>query len=104
MKLAIRALSSRDQVVAALLGGGTLLASLLIAAGVLLGGLEAHLAMGGEGLVRAGIALFILLPIARVALLLALFLRERDGIYAAISALVLLIIGAGVAIGLAGTP
>ena len=55
---------------------------------------------GGYRLVQAGVALFILLPVARVALMLALFLRERDYAYTAISALVLLIIAAGVLSGL----
>jgi uncharacterized membrane protein len=47
------------------------------------------------------VALFILLPVARVALMLATFLHERDYAYTAISALVLVIIATGIAIGLA---
>ena len=41
---------------------------------------------------KAGVALFILLPVARVALMIAIFLRERDYAYTAISTLVLVII------------
>lgn len=44
---------------------------------------------------KAGVALLVLLPITRVALMLVIFLSERDFAYAAISALVLGIIGAG---------
>jgi uncharacterized membrane protein len=42
----------------------------------------------------------VLLPVARVALMLAIFLRDRDYAYMVISALVLAIIGAGILIGL----
>jgi uncharacterized membrane protein len=84
-----------NEIVAALLRYGTWCASVLIACGMIL---EArHLAAGP--LVRAGVALFILLPVARLALMLAIFLRERDYVYALISALVLSIIAAGVAVG-----
>jgi uncharacterized membrane protein len=62
--------------------------------------LPAHGGLRDLGLVKVGVALFILLPVARVALMLAIFLRERDYAYTAISALVLLIIAAGVVSGL----
>ncbi|MDM4501851.1 DUF1634 domain-containing protein [Klebsiella oxytoca] len=42
--------------------------------------------------------MFILLPVARVALMLTIFLRERDYAYVVIAALVLAIIAAGVTI------
>ncbi|HEY9271331.1 DUF1634 domain-containing protein [Achromobacter sp.] len=91
----------RDRVIAGLLWYGTWLASALIAAGMALDFLpQAQAGLCGLELVRAGVALFILLPIARVALMLAIFLRERDYAYTAISALVLLIIAAGVVSGL----
>ncbi len=51
-------------------------------------------------MVKAGVALFILLPVTRVALMLVIFLRERDSAYTAISALVLAIIGAAFLAGL----
>ncbi|MGS1009518.1 DUF1634 domain-containing protein [Achromobacter anxifer] len=91
----------RDRVIAGLLWYGTWLASALIAAGMALDFLPQALAgLRGQELVKAGVALFILLPVARVALMLAIFLRERDYAYTAISALVLLIIAAGVVSGL----
>lgn len=81
----------REQTIAALLWYGTWLASAVIGMGMVLGIYD---------VVKAGVALFICLPIARVALLLVIFLRERDYAYVAISALVLTIIGAGVVAGL----
>ena len=81
----------REQVIAGLLWYGTWLASAVIAFGMVLGSYD---------IVKAGVALFICLPIARVALMLVIFLRERDYTYVAISALVLAIIGAGVVAGL----
>ncbi|MEX6157994.1 DUF1634 domain-containing protein [Providencia manganoxydans] len=42
--------------------------------------------------------MFILLPIIRVAVMLVIFLSERDYVYVFIAALVLVIIGAGIAI------
>jgi uncharacterized membrane protein len=95
----------RDRIIAALLWYGTWIASALIAAGMAF-----EFARPGEaglpgpgfglGLVKAGVALFILLPVARVGVMLAIFLRERDYAYAVISALVLLIIAAGIVSGL----
>ena len=57
---------------------------------------------GHDGLTiaKAGIALFILLPVARVALMIVIFARARDRIYTMISALVLAIIVAGFVVGL----
>lgn len=81
----------REQMIAGLLWYGTWLATAVIAAGM---------ALGRYDIVKAGVALFICLPIARVALMLVIFLRERDLAYVAISALVLAIIGAGVVAGL----
>ena len=50
-------------------------------------------------MVTAGIALFILLPVLRVALMLGVFLRRRDYRFSAIAALVLTIIFLGFALG-----
>ena len=91
----------REQAIAALLWHGTWLASALIAVGILLAGIgslqsQPALKLGGYNVVKAGVAVFILLPIARVALMLAIFLRERDYVYTAVAALVLAIIAAGV--------
>lgn len=93
----------RDQIIAGLLWYGTWSATALIAIGVFLSIFEPFqsalvLPMSGYNAVKAGIAVFILLPVARVALMLAIFLRERDYVYVAIAALVLAIIAAGVVI------
>jgi hypothetical protein len=93
----------RDQVIAGLLWYGTWFASALIAAGLFLqavGPLPASLALPftGYGVMKAGIAVFIFLPVARVALMLTIFLRERDYVYTVIAALVLAIIAAGIVV------
>jgi uncharacterized membrane protein len=82
-----------------LLHYGTLTASGLIAVGLVpsvAGSLVAAspVALGPAGMcaATAGIALFILLPVMRVALMLILFLQARDYRYSATAALVLLII------------
>jgi uncharacterized membrane protein len=72
-----------------LLHYGTLLASAVIAAGLILAP-----ASGATGvrIATAGIVLFILLPVVRVGAMLIFFLRARDYRFGAIAALVLLII------------
>ena len=87
----------RERLAGALLFWGTWIASAMIAVGVALG--LAHLTIPGltpDGAMKAGIALFIFLPVARVLLMLASFLRERDFLYSAISAIVLGLILAGI--------
>jgi uncharacterized membrane protein len=66
----------------------------LAASGIIAMGLALSIASGplGMGVATAGIALFILLPALRVAVMLIFFLRARDYRYGAIAALVLLII------------
>ncbi|MEZ5784454.1 MAG: DUF1634 domain-containing protein [Rhizobiaceae bacterium] len=91
----------RDQIIARLLWYGTWFASALIAAGMLLMALEPFqvspaFSLSGYDVTKIGVAVFILLPVARVALMLAIFLRERDYAYTAIAALVLAIIAAGI--------
>jgi uncharacterized membrane protein len=83
-----------DRRVALVLGAGTWIASALIGAGLLL--------PAGTELVNAGVALFIALPIVRVALMLAEFLRRRDYRIALIAASVLAVIVAGIVLGGAG--
>lgn len=78
-----------EHVLGRLLHYGTLLASAVIAAGLLLG--PASGAMGLR-IATAGIVLFILLPVVRVGTMLIFFLRGRDYWFGAIAALVLLII------------
>jgi uncharacterized membrane protein len=75
---------------ARLLSGGTVLASAVIAAGLLGGGTRA---------VTIGVALFILLPVARLLLLLWTFLRERDYRFGALAAFVIAVIALGVVLG-----
>jgi uncharacterized membrane protein len=79
-----------------LLHYGTLAASGLIALGLALG-----VAWGavGVGIATAGIALFILLPTLRVAVMLIFFLRAGDYRYGAIAGLVLFIISLSFYIG-----
>ena len=89
---------------AALLWFGTWLACGVIAAGIGLELLQRHaglpdMGVDGTTLVTAGVALFILLPVSRVLAMLWMFLRERDAVYAGIAGLVLLIMGAGVLLG-----
>jgi uncharacterized membrane protein len=97
--------AGREQAIATLLRCGTWIASLVIGAGLAIQWLHPSarslpLGLGGFALMKAGVALFILLPISRLCLMLFLFLRERDKVYAAISALVLVIIGIGFLAGL----
>ncbi len=91
---------AQDEVLARLLWWGTCLACLVIALGMALGGVQQagvlrSLAWSGLDLVKAGIALFILLPVARVVVMLALFVRARDYVYALVALFVLLIIVSG---------
>lgn len=95
----------RERLIAGLLWYGTWLASAFIAAGLIIGFLQRlgkplFVGLSSIAVVKAGIALFILLPVARVGLLMFLFLIERDYVYTAIAALVLVIIGAGVLAGI----
>jgi uncharacterized membrane protein len=83
-----------------LLGGllhyGTWVASAAIGLGLACALAGGHF---GRGLVMAGIALFIMLPVSRVILMLIVFGRQRDYRFAAIAALVLAIILTGCALG-----
>jgi uncharacterized membrane protein len=88
---------SLEKRIAFLLHYGTLLASALI-------GLELVLTLTGAGarnvdFATIGIVTFILLPILRVLLMLAGFLRERDYRLAGVASLVLAIVLAGFLIG-----
>ncbi|KMM84436.1 Protein of unknown function [Pseudomonas taetrolens] len=105
MKSPIDNLERSEEIIATLLWYGTWLASVIIAIGMALNALrplEVSLSacFSSYNIVKIGVALFILLPVARVVLMLAIFLRERDFAYAAISALVLVTIAAGIVIGL----
>jgi uncharacterized membrane protein len=73
---------------------GTWAGSCIIAAGWATAGIgeTASLTTAAFAIVEAGIALFILLPVLRVLLMLAVFVRERDYRFGGIAALVLTII------------
>jgi uncharacterized membrane protein len=74
--------ASLEQVLGRLLHVGTYVASAVIAIGLVL----------GMRIATVGIVLFILLPVIRLAAMLVFFSRARDFRFAAIAALVLLII------------
>ncbi|MFW7339913.1 DUF1634 domain-containing protein [Pollutimonas sp. H1-120] len=93
----------KDQAIAGLLRWGTWLASSIIAIGMIIGFaafLDSPPGLDWKRVAGFGIALFILLPILRVGLMLAMFLRERDYTYAVISGSVLAIILAASLVGL----
>lgn len=97
MKEGKRERERREQWIAGMLWYGTLAASALVAIGML-----QHLVghpTSGEAWVKAGVALFVLLPVARLILMLAIFLYERDFLYLLITLLVLGTIAAGFLIG-----
>ena len=56
----------------------------------------------GEAIVMAGLLVLIATPIARVALSIVAFIIERDRLYTAITAAVLVILLVGFAVGLEG--
>jgi uncharacterized membrane protein len=90
--------AAQERAIAKLLHYGTGLGSFIIAAGLVVEWLHPStkaVGLSGGGLMKAGVALFILLPIARVGLMLIQFVQARDTAYTAISALVLAIIAAG---------
>ena len=96
-----RTTESRDRielVLARALAFGTWLISAVIAVGLLLSFFPTEMPYGSQ-VVMAGIGLFILLPITRVILMLALFVGIREYKFAGVAAVVLGIIFAGFAIG-----
>ena len=84
-----------DELLAGLLRYGTWLASAAIGLGLALALIEPQFMR----LASVGIVLFILLPTARVALMLAIFFRARDYRLAIVAALVLAIIVLGLFLG-----
>jgi uncharacterized membrane protein len=54
----------------------------------------------GSDTITLGVAIFLFLPILRVALMMAVFLHDRDYRFAAIALLVLVIIAAGAGLGM----
>lgn len=86
-----------ESLLAGLLSYGTWLASVLTALGLVLALAQWR---SGMPMITAGIAFFILLPVLRVILMLAVFVRERDYFFGAVAAIVLMVILAGVALGM----
>jgi uncharacterized membrane protein len=78
-----------ERILGSLLHYGTYIASFVIGLGLALG-IASNPA--GQRIATAGIALFIVLPVARVGAMLIFFLRTRDYRFSAIAALVLMII------------
>jgi len=94
-----------ERLLAGLLRNGAVVASVWLAAGLMLDmiGEASDAAQSGnrlaEGCLAVGIVLLIALPVLRVALTTAVFLFERDYVFAAISGAVLLIIAIGFLLG-----
>ena len=90
-----------ESLLAGALNVGTWLASIVIAAGLVLSLFYQRTPFPtGAQILTAGIALFILLPILRVILMLIFFAKQRDYKFTAAAALVFLTIFAGLAIGI----
>jgi uncharacterized membrane protein len=90
-----------ESLVAGLLNVGTWLASCVIAVGLVLSLFHERAQFpAGAQIVSAGIGLFIFLPILRVILMLTIFVMQRDYKFAGTAAAVLLLILAGLAIGI----
>jgi hypothetical protein len=91
-----------EQLLATLFSYGSWLAAAAIGIGLTLAWTGASSRIGNPAILptvpiaRAGIALFILLPIIRVLLMVLVFIRERDFRFASIAGLVLVIIFAGI--------
>jgi uncharacterized membrane protein len=88
-----------EALLARLLDLGTWIACLIIGIGILAALSGAVPAVrAGSYIIAAGVALFIALPILRVALMAIVFLTERDYMFCAIATSVLLIIALGAAV------
>ena len=90
---------SIEDVLAITLRKGTAIACFILVASVLMHMLPALGAIS-EWLGKAGIVAFISLPILRVLIMAVLFGLHRDVVFAAISVVVLLVIGLGAALSL----
>jgi tryptophan-rich sensory protein len=95
-----------EELLATFLRHGTWLASAAIGLGFALEliGSRSHMwnlpILTNMRIARTGIVLFILLPVVRVLLMLAVFIRERDFRFASIAGLVLAIILLAIVLGL----
>jgi uncharacterized membrane protein len=88
--------SNTEGLLAGLLRYGTWLASGLIGSGLAM----SLVGLSGAQVVAAGVVLFIALPVLRVLVMLAVFVRARDYRLALVAALVLMTLVAGFAVGL----
>jgi uncharacterized membrane protein len=89
MKATAAVTAPLERILGSLLHYGTYIASFVIALGL---ALVIASNPAGQRIATAGIALFIVLPVARVGAMLIFFLRARDHRFSAIAALVLVII------------
>ena len=89
-----------ERVLATLLHYGTAAACLIIGVGLVMQWLGAH----GQGVINAGIAAFILLPVVRLICMLIAFVRARDVRFVIITALVLTIMAVAFVLGILLTP
>lgn len=89
-----------ERVLAALLHYGTAAACVIIGIGLVMQWLGAD----GRGVINAGIAAFILLPVLRLACMLIAFVRARDVRFIIITALVLTIMAVAFVLGIALSP
>ena len=98
-----RRLLRMESILAGLLRYGALVASGWIAIGMamsMIGGAPSNLHVGlADRCMAIGIVLLIVLPVLRVALTTAVFLFERDYLFAAITGAVLIIITLGFLLG-----
>ena len=95
-----------EDILAGLLRYGALTASGWIAVGMVMGLFDGSTSKPHASLadrcMTIGIVLLIALPVLRVALMTAVFLYERDYLFAAISGAVLAIIAVGFLLGIGG--
>jgi Protein of unknown function (DUF1634) len=110
MKSITRSLAPLDRLLALFLQYGTWSACAFIGVGVMLEAIanagvvaEGTDAYGDKAL-TAGVALFIVLPLLRVALMLVVFVRQRNYRYVAIAATVLVIVATGCVLGVRLAP
>ncbi|WP_051482044.1 DUF1634 domain-containing protein [Paraburkholderia nodosa] len=100
-----RASARLERLLAALLHYGTWAGSCAMAAGIALRwSASAAVEPFGGAALTVGVCIIILLPVARLMLMLAVYTIERDYRFASIAAFVLLIVIAGCVVGVALGP
>lgn len=87
-----------EAALALILARGTVLACLVIGAGLVVQGLAGSQALGLR-IVTGGLVVFLALPVVRLLAVLAVLLRRRDLAFAGIAALVLAIIAVAFTVG-----